>query len=57
MISIKYIKPSLMFKASTDERVEMIWINSLSCLKKKKNSYDFAVDLDKDLAASFNEGQ
>lgn len=31
MISMRYIKESLMFKASTEERAVMIWINYRSC--------------------------
>lgn len=31
MISMRYIIANLMFKASTDDRVVMIWMSSLSC--------------------------
>ena len=57
MISIKYMRESLMLRASTEERVVMMWMSYLSCFWVKKNVYDVGEKLDEDFAASFQESQ
>lgn len=55
MISIKYIKQSLMLRASTEDRVVMIWISSLSCFYISQTIYDVSEKLNENLATPLQE--